>query len=141
MPHQYHEAFLTTVFKYDDFPQDWPREFAIITAYATTGETWTDAQNIAADRQLEAELRGQGYPLHRIAGYSQDLTYHEDGWAVPMPLQAAWELAIKYKQVALFYYRNDECLLLYALETDAPNIIFSVPRVTQGTSQPFLPRS
>lgn len=31
-------------------------EFAIITAYATTGEKWNDEQNDAADRLLESTL-------------------------------------------------------------------------------------
>ena len=30
-----------------------PSEFAIITAYATTGEHWSDARNNEADKQLK----------------------------------------------------------------------------------------
>jgi hypothetical protein len=31
-----------------------PATFGIITAYATTGENWSDSKNIRADTELEA---------------------------------------------------------------------------------------
>jgi hypothetical protein len=37
-----HPAYLETHFIAADGPQDWPEQFAIITAYATTGEALTD---------------------------------------------------------------------------------------------------
>ena len=36
-----------------------PIEFAIITAYATTGEHWSDAANNEADKQLKTYLDSQ----------------------------------------------------------------------------------
>jgi len=141
MSYPYEEAYISTVFEYKDFPKDWPKDFAILTAYATTGETWTDAQNKEADQKLEDELRKAGYRLHRISGYSKELDTHEEGWAVAMPLQVAWELAIKYKQVALFYYRNDELLLVYALNfSKYDEAIVKVPRPLDVKSTPYLKR-
>ena len=141
MSYDFEEAYKSTVFEYQDFPKDWPKDFAILTAYATTGETWTDAQNKEADQKLEAELRNAGHRLHRISGYSSDLKTYEEGWAVAMPLQTAWELAIKYKQVALFYYRNDELLLVYALNfSKCDEAVVKVPRPIDCKNAPYLSR-
>jgi hypothetical protein len=141
MPFPYEEEYKSTVFEYQDFPADWPRSFAILTAYATTGETWTPEQNIAADRQLEAELRKGGHRIHRISGYSKDLKTHEEGWAVLMDLKTAWNLAVKYKQVALFYYENDELLLVYALGySRCDEAVVKVPRPIDCKNAPYLSR-
>ena len=141
MSYDFEEAYKSTVFEYQDFPKDWPKDFAILTAYATTGETWTDEQNKDADQKLEAELRKAGHRLHRISGYSSDLKTYEEGWAVAMPLQPAWELAIKYKQIALFYYQNDELLLVYALGySRCDEAVVKVPRPVSAITSPFLAR-
>jgi hypothetical protein len=141
MSYPYEEEYKSTVFEYHDFPADWPMSFAILTAYATTGETWTPEQNIEADRQLEAELRKGGHRIHRISGYSKDLKTHEEGWAVVMDLKKAWDLAVKYKQVALFYYENDELLLVYALGySRCDEAVVKVPRPVAAKTSPFLAR-
>jgi len=141
MPYPFEEDYKSTVFEYQDFPADWPKSFAILTAYATTGETWTLEQNVAADRQLEAELRKGGHRIHRISGYSKDLKTHEEGWAVLMDLKRAWDLAVKYKQVALFYYQNDELLLVYALAySRCDEAVVKVPRPVTAKTSPFLGR-
>ena len=141
MSYPYEEAYKSTVFEYEDFPKDWPKDFAILTAYATTGETWTDAQNKEADCRLEAELRKAGHRIHRISGYSSDLKTYEEGWAVVMDLKTAWELAVKYKQVALFYYQNDELLLVYSKDLSRHDeaIVKVVPKFKDSV-KPYLPR-
>ena len=141
MPYPYEEEYKSTVFEYQNFPKDWPKSFAILTAYATTGETWTDAQNIAADGQLEAELRKGGHRIHRISGYSKDLDTHEEGWAVVLDLKPAWDLAVKYKQVALFYYQEDELLLVYSKEFSRHDeaVVKVVPSFKDSVG-PYLPR-
>ena len=141
MPYPFEEEFKSTVFEYQNFPKDWPKSFAILTAYATTGETWTPEQNIEADRQLEAELKKGGHRIHRISGYSKDLDTHEEGWAVVMNLKPAWDLAVKYKQVALFYYQDDELLLVYSKEfTRHDEAIIKVVPSFKDSVQPYLPR-
>jgi hypothetical protein len=141
MPYPYEEEYKSTVFQYQDFPADWPSSFAILTAYATTGETWTDAQNKEADQKLEAELRQGGHRIHRISGYSKDLKTHEEGWAVVMDLKTAWNLAVKYKQVALFYYQNDDLLLVYALGySRCDEAVVKVPRPIDCKNAPYLSR-
>ena len=141
MSYLYEEEFKSTVFEYQDFPQDWPKSFAILTAYATTGETWTPAQNIEADRQLEAELREGGLRIHRISGYSKDLDTYEEGWAVVIDLKPAWDLALKYKQVALFYYQDDELLLVYSKDISRHDeAIIKVAPSFKDSVRPYLPR-
>ena len=141
MPYPFEEEYKSTVFEYQNFPKDWPKSFAILTAYATTGETWTDAQNIAADGQLEAELKKGGHRIHRISGYSKDLDTHEEGWAVVMDLKPAWDLAVKYKQVALFYYQEDELLLVYSKEFSRyDDAIVKVVPSFKDSVRPYLPR-
>jgi N-acetylneuraminic acid mutarotase len=141
MPYPYEEEYKSTVFQYQDFPADWPKSFAILTAYATTGETWTDEQNKDADQKLESELRKGGHRIHRISGYSKDLKTHEEGWAVVMDLKTAWNLAVKYKQVALFYYQNDDLLLVYALGYSRyDEAVVKVPRPVTAKTSPFLAR-
>jgi hypothetical protein len=141
MSNPYEEEYKSTVFQYQDFPADWPKSFAILTAYATTGETWTPEQNVEADRKLETELRQGGHRIHRISGYSKDLKTHEEGWAVVMDLKKAWDLAVKYKQVALFYYQNDELLLVYALGySRCDEAVVKVPRPVAAKTSPFLAR-
>jgi hypothetical protein len=65
-----HPAYPKTHFIAADGPHDLPEQFAIITAYATTayattGDVWTDQQNEAADQALEAELRSTGRWMQR----------------------------------------------------------------------------
>jgi len=141
MPYPYEEDYKSTVFEYQDFPADWPKDFAILTAYATTGETWTPEQNVEADRKLETELRQGGHRIHRISGYSKDHKTHEEGWAVVMDLKPAWGLAVKYKQVALFYYKNDELLLVYSKDFSRHDeAVVKVHLSFKDSVRPHLPR-
>ena len=49
-------VYFETRFLQEQHVEDWPPEFVIITAYATTGEEWAHERNRDADEQLEAEL-------------------------------------------------------------------------------------
>jgi hypothetical protein len=80
-----------------------PEEFAIITAYATTGETWPDERNRAADLELENELRGTGAWMRRITGYDPETGHAEPGWAVEIRLEEAVELGLRFQQDAIFW--------------------------------------
>ena len=48
-----HPAYFETHFRTPDFGVEWPQAFAIVSAYATTGERWPLKRNLAADRELE----------------------------------------------------------------------------------------
>ncbi len=90
-----------------DDSQDWPEQLAIITAYATTGESWSDEQNQAADQALEAELRATGRWMRRITGYSPTTQHREPGWAVAMDWQEACDLGVRFLQDAIYVVHAD----------------------------------
>ncbi len=85
----------------------WPGSFAIITAYATTGEKWTLEQNEAADRQLANILRERGVLVSRITGYSPKTGHAEPGWAAAVDFDAACELGREFKQDAIYFVDGD----------------------------------
>ena len=53
--------YFDTHFKLDLPLTELPESFAIITAYATTGETWTAEENQVASERLRTELAGGGH--------------------------------------------------------------------------------
>lgn len=103
-----HPAYFETRYRLDTPGSDWPENFAIITAYATTGETWTEEQNLLADQKLENELRSNYHWLQRVTGYSPTSGHAERGWAVEIPWVEACAIGLKYKQHAIYYVSRDE---------------------------------
>ena len=112
MPHFYFE----THFRISDFVPEWPESFIIITAYATTGRQWTDAQNASADRQLEHELKSTGLLVARVTGYSPETGHAEPGWAAGISWQEACDLGVKYKQDAIYVVKNDDLYVTFCDE-------------------------
>ena len=51
------QLFALTVILGEPLPADWPASFVIINAWATTGETWSDERNQAADEALRQALQ------------------------------------------------------------------------------------
>jgi len=107
----------------------WPVAFAIITAYATTGESWSAARNAAADAALEAALREMGLPIQRITGYSPVTLHAEPGWAAPLSFAAACEIGLRFRQDAIYYVKNG---MLYVSHCDRRRRLIPLG--------PFLPR-
>jgi hypothetical protein len=84
----------------------WPSEFVIISAFATTGESWTPEQNEVADRRLAADLGARGLWLERITGYSPTTGHSEPSWAVELPLDEARAAGLRFHQDAIYYVRE-----------------------------------
>src|SRR6266436_10353579 len=63
-------GYFETRFRTSQPVTDWPSEFVILSAFATTGESWTPHQNQRADYRLASELRMRGGWFVRIFGYS-----------------------------------------------------------------------
>ena len=97
-----------------------PAEFAIITAYATTGEEWASIENEAADKKLESELRKRGCWLQRLTGYSPVTGHAEPGWAVAMPFEVACDLGLRFQQDAIYYVTGDTLYVTACDERRAP---------------------
>lgn len=101
-----HPAYLETRFRAAAIDLR-PQEFAIITAYATTGETWTQEKNEAADRQLSEELRERGLWFRRLTGFSPSTGHAEPGWAVALPWEDACDVGLDFRQDAIYFVRDD----------------------------------
>lgn len=98
-----------------------PGGFAIISAYATTGEVWPDERNQAQDAALERCLRERGLEPWRITGYSPRTGHAEPGWGVPLPLAAAQQLGRDFHQHAIYYVdEQDELWLVECQPGRAP---------------------
>jgi hypothetical protein len=100
-------AYFETRFIRLEVREVWPAEFAIITAYATTGEIWPELKNRAGDQQLEDELRRQHRWLRRLTGFSPSTGHAEPGWAVDVGYQTACDIGQCYKQDAIYYVIQD----------------------------------
>jgi hypothetical protein len=83
------------------------REFAIITAYATTGEQWPEERNKDANEKLHQELKIQGCLLGTIIGFSHETDHEESSWVAEMGFDCACDIGLKYKQDAIYYVRDD----------------------------------
>ncbi|MCE2791161.1 MAG: DUF3293 domain-containing protein [Planctomycetota bacterium] len=105
----YHPAYFLVRFRCPALPPAWPVSFAIITAWATTGERWSAAKNQAADQRLQTRLQGFGFWHWRITGYSPEDGHAEEGWAVKMPLDLARELGREFHQDAIYWVSDGEC--------------------------------
>lgn len=101
-------AYFDTHFLAVEPPTHWPSAFAIITAYATTGETWTSARNEAADRELETLLRERGCMIGRVTGYSPQTHHAEPGWAAALTWQDACDLGQQFRQDAIYWVAGDD---------------------------------
>ena len=99
------ELFKQAVFRFEPLPADWPADFAVITAYDPDGGETSPELNVAADAELESELRSAGYRLHRVTGGSADGAHLEPGWGVPLGLPGAVEFGRRYRQLAIFVVR------------------------------------
>ena len=113
-----HPAYSDTRFRCHVHPESWPEKFAILSAYATTGFTWSPERNASADRALEETLRQRGVWLHRLIGYSPDTQHAEPSWACNMELQEACTLGQEFAQDALYWVEQDQ---LFVLQCHAPD--------------------
>jgi len=110
-------AYYETCFELDGDPAELPETWSIVTAYATTGETWTEAQNEAADAALAAELVERGVAKWRITGYSPRTGHAEPGWAIPIGAEEAKALGERHRQHAV-YVVEDGILSLRLCKND-----------------------
>jgi hypothetical protein len=98
--------YYQTRFKSDALPTPLPGTFAIITAFATTGETWTDSENEAANAALLAELDSTDRLLGSLTGYSPVTGHAEPGFAASLSFEEACDLGLRFKQDAIYYVDN-----------------------------------
>lgn len=100
--------YAATRFRLAALPDRWPSEFVIITAYAPTGQHWSDQENEAADHRISADLERLDIWRTRITGYSPETGHAEPGWAVELPIETGREIGRRFQQDAIFVIRSDD---------------------------------
>ena len=108
-----HTAYFETVFNVHGFSGPWPTEFAIITAYASTGETRSLDENENANLKLAAELSLLSIWKQRVTGFSPTTGHAEPGWALELPFEIACDLGLKYRQDAIYYVTKGSLFVSY----------------------------
>ena len=114
-PEYFHTRFRTEI-TFDG----WPERFAIITAYATTGEVWTEEQNQSADERLREVLIAIDPSARRITGYSPTSGHAEPGWAVSMELEAAKQIGREFLQDAIYFVDSGSIFVAKCDGDEAP---------------------
>lgn len=114
-----HPAYFATHFRTEAELKFFPQEFAIITAYATTGERWTDEENRAADDALRAELVLLNVWHERLEGYSPETSHAEPGWAAQIRFVEACAIGARFRQDAIYYVRDGVLHVSYCDERQA----------------------
>jgi hypothetical protein len=102
-----HPAYFETRFRTQEPVPRWPREFVIVTAYATTGDLWPHQRNVDANRKLEAELREGRQWHHPVTGYAPATGHEEPGWAVELGVAVGTGLGRRHLQDAIFHVHGD----------------------------------
>jgi hypothetical protein len=103
-----HPAYFEVRFRHEGTDGEWPDEFAVITAYATTGEIWSVEMNHAADRELGEHLSSLSSFVRRLTGYSPETGHAEPGWAVAISFETACDVGLKFKQDAVYFVRGGD---------------------------------
>ncbi len=94
---------------------DWPLRFFIISAYATTGEHWTEHENQRAHHALEHCLRMKNCWKAQVTCFSPANVREEPAWACKLSLEEARIVGLTFRQDAIFYVDNDQ---LYVTHCD-----------------------
>jgi hypothetical protein len=105
--------YLETHFHAENEGYEWPASFAIITAYATTGELWTIEANQVADAELQRFLIGKDCLLGRVTGYSPATGHAEPGWAAQLGWEEACDVGRTFKQDAIYVVLQDVLFVTY----------------------------
>jgi len=107
-----HEYFETR-FRVDGPAPVWPESFVIISACATTGESWTEEETFVANRNLARVLQAASDWLTRVVGFSPITGHAEPSWAVDVPVDEACRIGLLFRQDAIYHVDHDDlCVLL-----------------------------
>lgn len=71
--------YFGTHFSTEEPVEDWPGEFTIITAYATTGESWPTDRNELEESRLQDELKRRKVWHRRITGFHPESMLSQAG--------------------------------------------------------------
>jgi hypothetical protein len=116
-----HPAYLETRFRSEVPLGVLPSQFVILSAYATTGEVWSEERNSLADQKLFIVLQAT-LPafLKRVVGYSPTTHHAEPSWAVAIPLADAHRIGKDFAQDALYFVDHGALWVASCRATVAP---------------------
>lgn len=126
-----HPAYFQVRFRTGEREGSWPDAFAILTAYATTGEVWSQAENREADRRLGELLRRRqragetAWAPRRVTGFSPATGHAEPGWAVDLPFEEACDVGLRFRQDALYWVEDDALHVSFCDHRRAPVLVGS----------------
>lgn len=115
--------YFETRFRTQKTFETWPDSFVIITAYATTGEVWSDEENRSADLALKSTLSELNRGIRRITGYSPRTNHSEPGWAVEVEIGLAKKIGRNFLQDAIYYVKSDKLWVVGCNPTDRPILV------------------
>ena len=116
-----HPAYLETRFRVEDPLGELPSQFVILSAYATTGEVWSEERNSLAYQKLFRELQASTPTfLKRVVGYSPSTHHAEPSWAVAIPLAEAHRIGKEFAQDALYFVDHGALWVASCCATVAP---------------------
>ncbi|QKI88958.1 DUF3293 domain-containing protein [Thiomicrorhabdus xiamenensis] len=110
------KIYLKTHFRSELKKSDFPESFSIITAYATTGETWTEQENINANAKLKTELTDLGVLVGAIDGFDPDTGHSEAGFVAKLDWQRACDIGLEFKQDAIYFVSGEDLFVTYCDE-------------------------
>lgn len=90
-----------------------PGSFAIISAYATTGESWSEEKNNEADARLFHALITMGLTPVRVLAYSPETAHEEPSWCVETSWENACDIGVLFKQDAIYYVIGAELFVTF----------------------------
>ncbi len=133
----FHPAYFTTRFRAEPLPPSWPASFVIVTAYATTGEQWSDEENERADEALRRRLFDLGVWVSRVTGFDPATGHAEPGWAVEIDLATGVGLGREYRQDAIFHVEGDRLAVVSCAEHRVTAVGSFRERVDSSATQAF----
>ena len=101
-------AYFESRFRIASLPTEWPARFAILSAWATTGQTWTFEANGSADRNLSVRLAAAGLGHGRLTGYSPATAHAEPSWACALAWDEACDWGQEFRQDSICSVGGDD---------------------------------
>jgi hypothetical protein len=89
--------------------------FAIISARNPEGRLLNLPCNLSLDCQFENWLNRENLPHRRLIGASPDLSFQESSWAVVCDKPKAIDLALVFRQNAIYWIQDGDLYLVPAL--------------------------
>ncbi|MEX2527515.1 MAG: DUF3293 domain-containing protein [Gemmatimonadota bacterium] len=112
---------------------NWPPSFVIITAFATTGEVWSQEKNREADARMKAILDHRAVWHRRLTGYSPETGHAEPGWAAELSLDEGLDLGRRFLQDAIYHVVGDGLTVVLCRLEGAGQEEGQVRRVEMGS--------